>query len=379
MGVSTSPPNRSIHEIEGLRAILAFWVFLFHTLYWCNLHVPILYDGGLAVEAFMLISGFVITRMLLRSAQPYGTFIFRRLARLYPAFLLSLIFGLAISQLTSDTYSKLPWRVDDIVRLGNTHLGRHAIEQANMIPLLLGHLTLLHGVFPEEILPESSLAFVPPAWSLSLEWQFYLLAPFLVLAFRIEKLRLAVVVASIATIVLGHFLGHHFTYVVPSFLPLSIVYFIVGIMCGHIYDWLASVPEKVLFYGVSLLTIVLFAILGSTCLAYVMWLWAMCSSLKSENRWFVRLSRVLSSRVLTFLGDRSYSFYLFHEAILACCAAALLRFGVSSKIEMLVLLVALACPITLILSIASYRFVELPAMKWARSYSNSGRLALNRQ
>jgi peptidoglycan/LPS O-acetylase OafA/YrhL len=368
-GVSTSQPNRSIHEIEGLRAILAFWVFLYHTLYWCNLHVPVLYDGGLAVQAFMLISGFVITRMLLRSMQPYGVFIFRRFARLYPAFLISLIFGLAVSQLTSDTYSSLPWQVDDGIRLGNTHLGRHAVEQAHMIPLLLGHLTLLHGVFPEQMLPDSSLAFVPPAWSLSLEWQFYLLAPFLVLAFRIDRFRLAITVASILAIVLGHFLGHHFTYIVPSFLPLSIVYFIVGIMCGHMYDRLALVPEQFLFYGVSFLTILLFAILGTQCLAYVSWLWTLGSSLKSQNTWFVRLSRALGGRALTFLGDRSYSFYLFHEAILACCAAALLRFGVSSKIEMLVLLLATALPLTLTLSVASYRFVELPAMKWARSYS----------
>jgi len=42
---------------------------------------------------------------------------------------------------------------------------------------LLAHLTLLHGALPHNILPASEYMFLAPAWSLSLEWQFYLIAP----------------------------------------------------------------------------------------------------------------------------------------------------------------------------------------------------------
>jgi len=46
-------------------------------------------------------------------------------------------------------------------------------------PQLLAHLTMLHGAVPDQILPGSSITYLPPAWSISVEWQFYLVAPFL--------------------------------------------------------------------------------------------------------------------------------------------------------------------------------------------------------
>lgn len=44
----------------------------------------------------------------------------------------------------------------------------------------MAHLFLLHGIFPNGVLNEAQYLFNPSAWSLSLEWQFYLIAPLVI-------------------------------------------------------------------------------------------------------------------------------------------------------------------------------------------------------
>ncbi len=40
---------------------------------------------------------------------------------------------------------------------------------------ILTHLTMIHGMFPSGVLPNLWLGFLGSAWSLSTEWQFYVL------------------------------------------------------------------------------------------------------------------------------------------------------------------------------------------------------------
>lgn len=130
--------------------------------------------GGHAVNVFIIVSGFVITHLILSKRESYFPFIIRRFFRIFPVFL----FCTTLSVILIRFYVMIfmpPWGV---------HLGMKLTmlaEQQHHFPLhALLHLTMLHGVPPQEIVPFSSSTLLAPAWSLSLEWQFYLVAPFLV-------------------------------------------------------------------------------------------------------------------------------------------------------------------------------------------------------
>lgn len=77
-------------EIDGLRAISVIFVILFHT------NSMVISGGYIGVDAFFVISGFLITSVILNEINRTGTLSFigfynRRFARLLPALIITLI------------------------------------------------------------------------------------------------------------------------------------------------------------------------------------------------------------------------------------------------------------------------------------------------
>lgn len=73
--------------LDGLRAVLAFAVFAFH---FSSFGMHTFRGGFLAVDAFFVLSGFLITSILVeefeaRGRIAIGRFLTRRSARLFPA------------------------------------------------------------------------------------------------------------------------------------------------------------------------------------------------------------------------------------------------------------------------------------------------------
>jgi len=96
-----------IASIDGLRAVAVLLVLLFH------LDVVFVHSGFIGVDAFFVISGFLITRNITKSVEngsfSFLDFYFRRAARLMPAVLtvvlLTLIGGYFF--LSSQDYTRL--------------------------------------------------------------------------------------------------------------------------------------------------------------------------------------------------------------------------------------------------------------------------------
>src|SRR5689334_3784923 len=86
----------NLKPLTSLRFFAAFWVVLFH--YWRHLDVgftsPIVQRGYLGVEVFFTLSGFILCHVYLSSVDEgrfrYGSFLWNRLARIYPLHLAAL-------------------------------------------------------------------------------------------------------------------------------------------------------------------------------------------------------------------------------------------------------------------------------------------------
>jgi len=150
-------------SIDGLRAVAVLAVFVFH------LNHRWLPGGFFGVDIFFVISGYLITGVILRDAERerfrFGRFYQRRIARLLPAFVV-----VAVATLVGAASIYSP---QDLASTGAT-LSAAAASVANLKFLLQGNYFALS--------PDSQ-PFLH-CWSLSVEEQFYLLFPAALLVLR---------------------------------------------------------------------------------------------------------------------------------------------------------------------------------------------------
>jgi len=161
-------------DIEGLRAVAVLLVVLGHT------GVPLVGGGYVGVDVFFVISGFLITSLLLREARiSVPRFYARRAVRLLPAAALVLIATLVAARLF------LP-----VVRLGE--YARDALASA-------GYLANLRfaEIGTDYLRADQSPSPFQHFWSLAVEEQFYLAWPLLMLVLAARRRLLAVALAAL--------------------------------------------------------------------------------------------------------------------------------------------------------------------------------------
>ena len=171
-------------DIDGLRAIAVIAVLLFHGRF----GMP---GGYVGVDVFFVISGFLITSLLLRSSGKAGmslvTFWERRVRRIFPAQML-----VVMVSLIAGWFLLLPRDFHDLA------------ESASAQALFMGNFWFWKatGYFEPGALTKPLLH----TWSLAVEEQFYLLFPLLLLPLRDwsrTALRRVFLILGIASFVVG--------------------------------------------------------------------------------------------------------------------------------------------------------------------------------
>jgi peptidoglycan/LPS O-acetylase OafA/YrhL len=328
---------RRIPQIDGLRAIAILMVFAAHAF-----AVPLAWMG---VDFFFVLSGFLITGILLRLKEKradrgsyWSSFYSRRVRRILPPYI---VFLLVVS-----FFFRVQW----------AHIWYWYVFFTPNIPLALGKVTV---------------AAMGPLWSLGVEEQFYFAWPWLVLACSQAGLRRV----ALGVIVISPFFRAIFTPVFSTHFPIySLTIFradslamgaFLALCARRDPEWIGRQRPKAL--GGFLLALALLAGLSTlpsfraaansvlfNSIAYS--LSAVC--LGSTLIYVLGLKKgflhtLLTARPLRYLGLISYTFYLYHEAVL-------LKAGQYLHSRILIALAAFS--VTILISGLSWHLFEAPIL-----------------
>lgn len=334
-------------DIDGLRAIAVLPVVLFHA------HIGLFSGGFVGVDIFFVISGFLITQIIAAEIQAgnfsIASFYERRIRRIFPALfsvlLLSTLLAIALmapSELVS--YGKRMFAT--IFFLANIKFLRESdyfASESEVNPLL--HM-----------------------WSLSVEEQFYVFFPLLLIMLFRLKLRPMTTVAGIFVFSLALSCWSLQKYPVETFflLPTRAWELLIGSMLAlmprqkhlspatsEILAWIGLAligysifwfTEETPFPGFN----ALFPCIGTALLLY-------CGGGSEAYKTWV--TKFLSLGPMVYIGLISYSLYLFHWPLIVYT-----NYVFPSE-EKFTWAIAMAVAASVILAILSLKFVETPFRK----------------
>ncbi|ALC82686.1 MULTISPECIES: acyltransferase family protein [Bacillus] len=375
--------------LDGTRFLLALWVALSHfnsmVAYKLPFSVP---DGTIAVDGFIVITGFLMmyNYILREHKDPYylrstfSKFWIKRFFRLYPVYLLAILLGFFAYEFI------IYCRSESLMFFGNISYeewsAKSSIDRAGMtLSNLFSHLTFVHGFIPSHV-----LGIIGPAWSLSLEMQFYFLFPFLFFVFfgtkNAVKYRLGVfiVLTSVLSLVTIKLFGHHpqeglyATFRAPSILLYKLPLFLFGMLLASVALKKTHMLFLILSMAVVLplqskLTILLLGFLFVMTMLEVYRPYLHKSIYSFLN--FFKLA--LSIKPFKIGADISYSFYLLHTILMPpmiLVSIQLLQPYVSSKQAILVLSLLISLLVNFVICYLLYLSVEKNGIQLGRTLIN---------
>ena len=356
--------------IEGLRAWLAWAVVAWHVVQFTGLardQGPMTWFpaiGDSAVMVFVAISGFVIAGLVTGKPEPYRQYLVRRVFRIFPVYIVILMIAFFALPFGVWAEDHAPWTADPLFYYDDVLHGHVDTVAGRPLQQAVLHLTLMQGVMPDSIWPNTSTAILGPAWSLSLEWQFYLVAPAFVWLVANPRFRMATVAAVGVTGVAWHF-DLFGDYIAPSFLPAAAFVFLIGIASRLSFERIRAMaigPEVIpllLALGVIYRDALWLAIWG-----------AMLVYLARAEAWRVAggrphaiasaMDKLFASPLAAYLGARSYSVYLVHIPMMMLVAWVMTDKLTLAETPARILVGAGTVLTTLVASDLLYRLVERP-------------------
>lgn len=346
--------------LDGLRGLLALYVLLGHMAPFALLPGRVqsaVSHGGAAVDVFFVLSGLVIVQSLEHSGGRTGPFLAARVARIFPVYLPVFACAVLIQPLSCG-FEHMPWLAWDnpahsICVSGWPHRAGGEIA---------AHLTMTHGLFPYAVLPDVWVSFLGSAWSLSTEWQFYILALLVRGRRRLVRVLLVMAVTGTAWHLAGP-LGWQFS---RAFLPNQAHFFALGVASAGVVLEEPGAMRRL--GGVSLATLLLCGTTGAAgkLLPPLVWLICLAAQICPVGPLMGVIRRGLSNPACLFLGAISYCVYLVNEPIHKLAGGFLAALAGGDGVLFTVLWLPVAIGLPLAMSVALHLWLEKPALRWGR-------------
>jgi len=315
---------RHVPALTGVRAFAALWVMLYHV--WLGAHAPALRlgtgmlaidftplvaSGWFGVDVFFVLSGFVLTQQALASdhlasrdtvrGQRYGAFLTRRILRVFPAYYACLTVLLLFPAFRGAPQVPAPSMPD---------LALHLVMMHNAVS---SYLPTINGVF----------------WSLPFEWQFYLVMPLLALPVLRGHAKVLLLLALATSLAARIYIIRSGNERMLEQLPVRIDEFVVGMAAASFAQDERAVRHRgaIFWSGFALL----FAVATYFGIRRIPW-WTP-DAWPTVRSWcvtggtalmLVGLARgartgtvALGNPIAVWLGEISYSIYLWHVPVTA--------------------------------------------------------------
>jgi len=335
--------NKYIKQIDGLRGISILSVALYHFF-------PNIFIGGfIGVDIFFVISGFVISKILMeeyneKKSISFKIFYANRIKRIFPAFFLVIFVSSIFSY-----FILLPTYLIDFSKSALTSVffssnfhffftnQSYAAISSNSKPLL--HL-----------------------WSLSVEEQFYIFFPifiFLFLRFIKKNTNLIIFTFVILLYSFSLIIENYYNGLAFYMLPTRATQFLVGCLVANIYinfDYKKIWESKktISLSNISLLILIIFIFFISNenlypSLYILLPIISVAVIIISSKNTKIK-NVLLENNILVWFGKISYSLYLWHYPIFVYANYLDLLNSFTNKIIFLIL--------SIVLSFVSYKFYE---------------------
>ena len=361
-------------NLNGLRFIAAAVVIVHHIEqlkfmsnlpnYWRSIAVVGLV-GKLGVVLFFVLSGFLITYLLLVEEEAYSTiavkkFYMRRVLRIWPLYFLLIVLAFVVIPYVG--FLKLPG-------LGRETVYKHVALKGALYVVFLPNLALSMN---------SYLGLLPYAyqtWSIGTEEQFYLMWP--VLMKHVKKLRIPLMFAIVGIyLIVEEFLSSRFADSVPSRSVVKEFWESFNIDCmaiGGVYAILLFRKDRLmqLLLNRYAFFVILFStgaiILRGTVVPH------------ANNEFYAvlfgflilnfaanpRIGISLEYRILNYLGNISYGLYMYH--LIGIGIALAIARGLNLEANWFIYPVSFA--ITITLAGVSYKYFESYFLKFKSKFS----------
>lgn len=343
--------------LDGLRGVLAVYVMLSHMAPFAVLPgrlASLLSHGGAAVDVFFILSGLVIVRSLEGFGYRAHPFLIARVVRIYPVFLAMFVFAVAV-QLVPAGFERMPW-------IGASSPARDIWSQGwprDWVGVIAAHLTMTHGMVPNGVSPDAWVGFLGAAWSLSTEWQFYVLLVLLGRRFGRTPWPLLGLAALGAVWVVVAPEGWEFS---RAFLPNKAGYFALGVASAGLVRSSGGVQR----YVVALAAVLVMGwFQGGAGKLLPPLVWTLCLGAEFFPG-LPFIGPVLRSRPAQWLGAMSYSLYLANEPVQKVLGIGLAVLADGDGRVFTVFWLPGAVGLPLGVAILLRKWVELPALLWLR-------------